>query len=454
MKFKNQIFTALFATSLVVGCANGDDYGTPDLNAGCIEATATTSVAAISAASTPAMQQFTADDVIEAYVTSSDEGGNFYKSISFVSTDNQNGFSIPVDNYNLYTQFRPGQRVYVKLKDLYNQTNSTRARGLQIGANYQGEVGRLSTIAYRSHIVRACEGSVAEDNIVKHLTVTQAKNDNYLNQLIEFDAVQFSEASLGNNYFSAAMNPVPTWTATNHLIEDGTGKTIIVRISQFSNFANKKVAEGSGKIRGVLTKYNGDYQFMVRTINDIQLTEERFEIDNGIPSGPGVNAVGLFNGYNFENFSEFTSILTLPLQHATASANTGVNGGNALAISLTTPGTNDFVFTAKGNGNLPATYSKIGFYVKGTSAKSLSFNILAVGGNKYYNVGNLTQNAVIAASANNQYTGTINTNNQWVYVTLDITDVNLPRTSGSPLIALKIGSNSAYNLLLDHFTIE
>jgi len=49
-------------------------------------------------------------DYIEAYVTSSDEGGNFYKSISMVSTDGSTGFSMPVDNYNLYTEFEPGKK--------------------------------------------------------------------------------------------------------------------------------------------------------------------------------------------------------------------------------------------------------------------------------------------------------------------------------------------------------
>ena len=41
----------------------------------------------------------------KAYVTSSDEGGNFYKSISMMSLDGTKGFSMPVDNYNLFNEF-------------------------------------------------------------------------------------------------------------------------------------------------------------------------------------------------------------------------------------------------------------------------------------------------------------------------------------------------------------
>ena len=46
---------------------------------------------------------YTADDVIEAVITSSDEGGNFFKTISLMSLDGTRGFSMPVDDYNLYT---------------------------------------------------------------------------------------------------------------------------------------------------------------------------------------------------------------------------------------------------------------------------------------------------------------------------------------------------------------
>jgi hypothetical protein len=61
------------------------------------------------------------DDVIEAYVVSSDEAGNFFQIdllSNFGDTQQLPGFSVPVDASNLYIEFR-GNKVYVKLKDLY-----------------------------------------------------------------------------------------------------------------------------------------------------------------------------------------------------------------------------------------------------------------------------------------------------------------------------------------------
>lgn len=270
-----KLILAIAVLALFTGCANDDHYGTPDLSVNCEELTVTKEVSDIVATST--MQQYIGNDVIEAYVTSSDMGGNFYKSISFVSLDNSKGFSMPIDDYNLYTKFPPGQKVYIKLDSLlYVQRRSSQTRGIQIGTAYQGNVGRIASVLYRDIIIPACEGSVNEDEIVNNITIEQAKNEDYLNMLIEFDAVQFTDASVGAKYFDESLPTIGG--STNHKIEDNEGNDIIVRISQYSNFASNPVAEGSGKIRGVLTRYGSDYQFMVRNERDIQLANPRFPV--------------------------------------------------------------------------------------------------------------------------------------------------------------------------------
>ena len=107
----------MFAT--LFSCVNGDDYGTPNLSNDCVTIAKTKEVSDITNIATATTVQYTTDenltDYIEAYVTSSDEGGNFYKSISMMSLDGLKGFSMPVDNYNLYTEFEPGRKVTIKL---------------------------------------------------------------------------------------------------------------------------------------------------------------------------------------------------------------------------------------------------------------------------------------------------------------------------------------------------
>ncbi|MFM6936388.1 MAG: DUF5689 domain-containing protein, partial [Aquirufa sp.] len=56
--------------------------------------------------------QYKFDDIIEAYVVSSDEHGNFFKTISFqtlaTATKPAIGFSVPVDVSNTYIDYRLG----------------------------------------------------------------------------------------------------------------------------------------------------------------------------------------------------------------------------------------------------------------------------------------------------------------------------------------------------------
>ena len=259
-------------------CVNSDEFGVPNLSNECVTIAKTKEVSDITTLATATTVPYTTSetvvDYIEAYVTSSDEGGNFYKSISMMSLDGLKGFSMPVDNYNLYTEFEPGRKVTIKLdKNRYfnKQHGST-----VIGSSYNAGVGRISGVEYKNVILRSCD-DVDEISIVKNLTIAQAKNDQYLNMLIEFDAVQFTDASVGKKYFDATLNSIGG--ATNHEITDQFGNKVIVRVSEFAVFASNAVPSKNGKIRGVMTKYNSDYQFMIRTLKDVDLTNNRLDID-------------------------------------------------------------------------------------------------------------------------------------------------------------------------------
>ena len=57
------------------------------------------------------------NDIIEGYVVSSDEGGNFYQSIYVQALDKSKGFNISVDIKSAYLRkFQPGKRVFLKMK--------------------------------------------------------------------------------------------------------------------------------------------------------------------------------------------------------------------------------------------------------------------------------------------------------------------------------------------------
>ena len=272
--FLKSAFMAALTAGVFTACVNDDEYPVPNFE--CTETTLVKTMEVSEVPASPTIAQYTANDIIEAYVTSSDEGGNFFKTISFQTLPEDGpvkGFSVPVDVTSTFVNFEPGRRVLIELKDLYTDVAHG---GMRIGAifvNTSGavSVGRMPESQYRSVLNRSCVVR-PESDLVRTMTIAEAKNDANLNTLIEIDNVQFSDAALGKTYFDPN-NQVGG--ATNHLLVDDAGNTVIFRTSSFANFASKPVAEGRGKVRGVMTKFNSDYQFMARTERDIMLDGPR-----------------------------------------------------------------------------------------------------------------------------------------------------------------------------------
>lgn len=458
---KLKLITAIAFVATLTSCVNGDDYGAPDES--CITIDKTKEVLEVTNMATFTAAPYTTDenltDYVEAYVTSSDEGGNIYKSISMTSLDGLTGFSMPVDNYNLYTEFEPGRKVTIKLdKNRYlNKQNGSTV----IGSTFNNGVGRLSGVEYKNVILRSCE-KVNENDLVKNLSIAQAKNDQYVNMLVEFNGVQFTNPSVGKKYYDQTLNSIGG--ATNHEITDEFGAKIIVRVSEFAVFAATNVPNGNGKIRGVLTKFGSTYQFMIRTLNDVNLTDAR--VDTSVSGNPTPPTNLLFLGSDFENWATFnSSVNSFGLKpYAVQGINQGTLNTNSLHLNGT-PTANDYVFTisASARGTIPANPTKITFWVKGTSAKSLSLNVYrSTTGYDVFNVDNLSTGAVILSKATlnssnngtNSYIGTIDTNGQWVKVTLNLSDVSINNSNVGDIFALKVGSNSLYNLHIDNIEIQ
>lgn len=287
------------AIGLLSGCANDDHYTTPESTLVTYELTTTRTVASVNSAATATPVQFTTDDIIEAYVTSSDEKGTFYKSISFqtIPTDGSNpiGFSVPLNITTLYGKgFTPGRKVYIKLEGLYS---AIVFGSLQIGSLYQGTIGRISEFDWKDHLFPSATIE-PESAMVRTLSLAAAYTDDNQNTLVELDNVQFSDGSINRTYYDIDSGG----GSTNHeLVSSAGGSPQIIRFSSFCPFTGNQVPKGSGKIRGVLTKYDTDFQFIVRYESDIKLTLPRFDV-----SPPIVGGAITYGGTLNEPFTPYT----------------------------------------------------------------------------------------------------------------------------------------------------
>lgn len=183
----------------------------------------------------------------------------------------------------------------------------------------------------------------------------------------------------------------------------------------------------------------------------------------------------VFPGSDFEDWNTFLdNVFPDMLDFAKQSeANTGVDGGRALQLSgIGLEGTRSAnIFRAK----VPANFTlegknKISFYVKGTAAPRSLVVMLYYEENNYYysyNLGSITTDDVVieptvgasaAASGKTNYSGTIDTQNKWVKISLDISPEKLiygyRKAEGMTLMTLRLVGNTEFDLLVDNFVLE
>ncbi len=236
------------------------------------------------------------------------------------------------------------------------------------------------------------------------------------------------------------------WTATT----EGTGFTV-----------SSLTGTGSATVTATATAASGASGKIIFTLDGTAVTQE---VTVSQKTSGGTTGSNLFPGSDFDDWSAFLSSLnSFGLStngYASQSANGGRDGSGALFLNGT-PSKNDYTFTAVvPDGFSAAGKTKIVFYMKGTSAKSLSLNVYVGSGStmgtdyKCYNLGDYSAEGTVLPTASNSYTGIIDTGGNWMKVTLDISNLTLNSTAGENLFALKVGSAAAYNLLVDDITLE
>ncbi|MHC1703782.1 MAG: DUF5689 domain-containing protein [Tenuifilaceae bacterium] len=205
----------------------------------------------------------TASIVIEGYVTSSDSTGNFYEVVTI--QDQTGGIDIKINVSALYSNYRlkPGQKVLVKVNDLYIGFY----RGVyQLGSAFV-ELGALKITGLTlAELPKFIERSGVRKKVEPiDLTINQI-NSTHVQKLVRINNVQFWSPS---NAFS-----IPGEN-TNRTLIDCNGKMLILRTSGYSSFTNETVPSGNGSITGVLSIYDATYQLYIRDLQDIQFNNPR-----------------------------------------------------------------------------------------------------------------------------------------------------------------------------------
>lgn len=232
----------------------------------------------------------TIDDAeyINATVVADDESGNYYRTI--VIQDETTGIELKINDSDIFDDFPVGTQLNVKVQGL---VLGSYGGLIQLGGSvYQsGGYDRLGGIdpgAIYSFIK-----VISEDNTVEPTDIDlENMSDQDLGKLVRLNNVQFVEGDLGK--------PFAENSATNRTLTDCMWNTIIVRTSNYADFANENLPEGNGTLIAILSKFQDDYQLYIRGLDDVTLDGERCEV--------GVVDPVAFISEDFQSYSDNSEI--------------------------------------------------------------------------------------------------------------------------------------------------
>lgn len=212
------------------------------------------------------------DNLIEAVVVADDKSGNFYKMI--VVQDSTGGIAINLDDYNLYTSYPVGRKIFIRTKGLYL---GDYGGAIQLGAgidsslSYRKSLSPLASTLFTQYIEK---GSFDNTIVPKKILPTDLMTDpqNPLQYtLVAFDNIQFNNADVGKTLGDTSLQN----SSSSYTLQNCQGQSILLRNSSYARFAKSAVPSGNGTLTAIYSVYNEAKQLAIRDTSDLHFTNVR-----------------------------------------------------------------------------------------------------------------------------------------------------------------------------------
>ena len=268
------------------------------------------------------------DTWMEAYVVSSDEGGNFYKELVLQDKPENPiaGILLLVDDNSLFETYNFGRKIYVKLDGLALWSNN----GIhQLGIQNRGDVVAIPPSRIDDHIIRTMD---TVEIVPLQLEISEFKEE-HENLFIQVKNVQFNRNLLREqHHYTFAGEVTDEYDGERQLESCITGASTMLSTSTFSGFKSLYLPENSGNVKGILTRnfYDDYFVIAVNSPDDFSFGRERCDpefLNCTNNTSEGINVL-------FEE--DFTNITSLSALEDGGWTNVNVNGGKVFQ-----PGTFD-----------------------------------------------------------------------------------------------------------------
>ncbi|WP_422349362.1 DUF5689 domain-containing protein [Flagellimonas sp.] len=212
--------------------------------------------------------QIQEDLIIEGYVISSDEAGNFFNEV-YLQDKTKNptkGLLLEAELSPAHLYYPLGTKVLVKLKGLFfGKSGETLRLGSSFTSFGNVSVGRLPALKVQDHLIATCD----ENGLVEPFPMTISQLDQAgLNTLIKLNDVEFGEEELGLNYAEPQEETI-------RALQDCEENKIELLTSGYADFQEVQLPEGKGSITGILKKEGTKYQLVIRDTTDLDFTNDR-----------------------------------------------------------------------------------------------------------------------------------------------------------------------------------
>jgi hypothetical protein len=192
--------------------------------------------------------------IIEGVVVADDQSGNYYEEV--VMQDTSSGIEVLLNQSDLYTQYRIGQRLFIKCQGLYLGNYGGAA---QLGINSGGAIGKIPPIYFNDYLFPDSLPGIPP--APKVLTIPALDSSN-IDMLVQFNSVHFPNTAVGQIFAPQTAN------STSQILYDNSSNLVTVYTSKYANFSADTIPSGKGKAVGILTNYKG-WEIYLRTINDL-----------------------------------------------------------------------------------------------------------------------------------------------------------------------------------------
>lgn len=346
-----------------------------------------------------------AEIIIEGYVVSSDQAGNFFEEIviqnktdgSDDAADPRLGFRVDINQSGLFQRYGFGRKVYIKMNGL--------AIGLEngvyaIGKPNGNDIDQIQPFELDDFVVRSTEVASITPKSTTIAELTPADE----NTLIQLNDVQFSLNVLGSTYAGELSD---SFDGFRNIEECVAGGIIALQTSTFADFKSLTIDDRKGTIQGIFTRDFGDDTnvLVINTLADIDFTETvRCDPDVLDCTGPVSTATTIFE-------QDFETITNEAQLDALGWTNVNVSGGSERYEDGSFSGDRYMVISAFGTGEDPleAWLVTPAINLDGTTQEEVSFNISA----------NFETGTVLEAYATENFTGDPTTT-EWTLLSVNI----------------------------------